>query len=388
MKKQYYIWLALVIVTMASCFFHINLEAEECHHEWNTNGTIAPTTKKTGLRVRTCTLCKKLEKSVIPKIPKVHLNYEEVFLQKRFCEDEILKVIGTKQKVKWSSSNPKLVKVNSKGKITLQKNKNGKAIITAKVGKKKYKCTVHSLVYLKKPELVTPFNIFEGGEEPLYGPAKFEIHGCGEYYYRKDRYINGNSLHGWYYHKTTKTKFESRYVVVGDKLYVGTAGVNKKNYRGCSIYKIVYTDPVTVKLQSLNDTYYDMGATYILEMNPYSDARKKLKLSAIENMPLVFINGVYLFGDIKLEIGNDDHSPNHLNAWYYNSKTQTECECSLHQNESRLVLEHISNKNHEKNIKGNPEFIILENTYDKIVIQSVSNNYGDYGQKYELKKRR
>lgn len=51
-----------------------------------------------------------------------------------------LKVKGTKKKVKWSSSNKKIAKVTQKGKVTGVKN--GTAKITAKVGKKKYKCKV------------------------------------------------------------------------------------------------------------------------------------------------------------------------------------------------------------------------------------------------------
>ena len=51
-----------------------------------------------------------------------------------------LKVKGTKKKVKWSSSNKKVASVNKKGKVTAKKA--GKVTITAKIGKKKYKCKV------------------------------------------------------------------------------------------------------------------------------------------------------------------------------------------------------------------------------------------------------
>lgn len=51
-----------------------------------------------------------------------------------------LKVKGTKKKVKWSSSNKKVVTVSSKGVV--KGKKAGKATVTAKVGKKKYKCKV------------------------------------------------------------------------------------------------------------------------------------------------------------------------------------------------------------------------------------------------------
>ncbi len=51
-----------------------------------------------------------------------------------------LKVKNTKKKAKWSSSNKQVATVNKKGKVTGKKA--GKATITAKVGKKKYRCIV------------------------------------------------------------------------------------------------------------------------------------------------------------------------------------------------------------------------------------------------------
>lgn len=51
-----------------------------------------------------------------------------------------LTITGTKKKVTWKSSNPKVLKVTQKGVITGKKA--GKATVTATVGKKKYKCVV------------------------------------------------------------------------------------------------------------------------------------------------------------------------------------------------------------------------------------------------------
>ncbi len=51
-----------------------------------------------------------------------------------------LKVKNNKKKVKWSTSNKKVAKVNKKGKV--KGIKAGKATITAKVGKKAYKCKI------------------------------------------------------------------------------------------------------------------------------------------------------------------------------------------------------------------------------------------------------
>lgn len=51
-----------------------------------------------------------------------------------------LRVKGSSKKVKWSSSKRSVAQVNSAGVVKARKA--GKAVITAKVGKKKYKCTV------------------------------------------------------------------------------------------------------------------------------------------------------------------------------------------------------------------------------------------------------
>lgn len=68
-----------------------------------------------------------------------------------------LKIKGTKAKVKWTSNKKSVAKVSSKGKVTGKKA--GKAVITAKVKNKKYKCTVTVKNKKKnnpKPETQTP----------------------------------------------------------------------------------------------------------------------------------------------------------------------------------------------------------------------------------------
>lgn len=51
-----------------------------------------------------------------------------------------LKISGTKIKPKWSSSKKAIASINSAGKVTARKK--GTAIITAKIGRKMYKCKV------------------------------------------------------------------------------------------------------------------------------------------------------------------------------------------------------------------------------------------------------
>ena len=69
---------------------------------------------------------------------KVSINKKSLSLT--VGQTATLKVTGTKKKVKWSSNKKAIVTVNQKGKITAKKS--GKAVITAKLGKKKYTCKV------------------------------------------------------------------------------------------------------------------------------------------------------------------------------------------------------------------------------------------------------
>ena len=70
---------------------------------------------------------------------KPQLNYSECVFH--IGEKLKLKLEKTgKKKVKWKSSNKKIVSVTQKGKVTAKKK--GKATITAACGKKKYKCKI------------------------------------------------------------------------------------------------------------------------------------------------------------------------------------------------------------------------------------------------------
>ncbi len=72
------------------------------------------------------------------KPSKVKLNKTKLTIKKG--KKYTLKLKGTTKKVKWKTSNKKIATVNKNGKVTAKKK--GKAIITAKVGKKTYKCRI------------------------------------------------------------------------------------------------------------------------------------------------------------------------------------------------------------------------------------------------------
>lgn len=86
-------------------------------------------TAKSGKKNYSCTI--KVEE---PKISKKTLTLK---INKSYN----LKMNGTKQKVKWSSSNISVANINKTGKVTAKKA--GNTRITAKLGGKKYFCTVN-----------------------------------------------------------------------------------------------------------------------------------------------------------------------------------------------------------------------------------------------------
>ena len=72
------------------------------------------------------------------KKPKIRLNYTKKTAETN--SEFKLKVLGTKKKVKWSTSNPHIAVVCPDG--TVLTDGAGKCVITAKVDGKKYKCNV------------------------------------------------------------------------------------------------------------------------------------------------------------------------------------------------------------------------------------------------------
>ena len=88
----------------------------------------ATITAKVGSKKYTCKI--KVEKPSINKTSKTI----------RIKESYDLKIKGTSQKIKWSTSDKKIATVNSKGKVVGKKK--GTVTITAKVGNTKYTCKI------------------------------------------------------------------------------------------------------------------------------------------------------------------------------------------------------------------------------------------------------
>lgn len=97
---------------------------------------------KKGMKVVTYLLILCMMVSIMPTnaaaAKKIKLSKKSLTLY--VGSTKTLKLKGTKKKPKWSSSKKSVVTVTKKGKIKAKKK--GTAVITAKLGKKKYKCKV------------------------------------------------------------------------------------------------------------------------------------------------------------------------------------------------------------------------------------------------------
>ena len=111
----------------------------------------------------------------VPAVAKVSpkLSAEQVFLEKGNTKKVTMKGLSKKQKVKWTTGNSKIFSVSKKGKIKAKKA--GEAKLTAKLGKKKYKCKV--VVF---PKIKMTFNNDVYTEEKYEALTKIEL----DKYYR------------------------------------------------------------------------------------------------------------------------------------------------------------------------------------------------------------
>ncbi len=109
---------------------------------------------------------------------KVKLSKTKITLN--VGKTKTLKLKNNKKKVKWSSSKKKVATVSKKGKVTAKKK--GTATITAKAGKKKYKCKVTVKAAPKKNN--TPANNTPANNPPTDNPPVV----TGPSQYIKDNY--------------------------------------------------------------------------------------------------------------------------------------------------------------------------------------------------------
>lgn len=157
-----------------------------------------------------------------------------------------LKLSGTKSGIKWTSSKKSVATVNSKGRVTAKKS--GTATITAKVGKKSYKCKVT----VKNPYLNSTKKTLTAGKS----------------YTLK---ITGTTAKSWTSSKKSVATVNSKGKVTAKKS--GTATITCKGKNGKT-----YICRVTVKAKSTND-----------------DKHKHKYVGAIVNQPTCEEDGIMFY---------------------------------------------------------------------------------------------
>ena len=101
----------------------------------NSKGKV--TAKKKGTVTITAKVgSKKYKCKIKVETPKINKTRKTLYINNTYT----LKISGTSQQIKWSSSNKDVATVNKKGKVTAKKA--GTATITAKIGSTKYKCKI------------------------------------------------------------------------------------------------------------------------------------------------------------------------------------------------------------------------------------------------------
>ncbi len=113
----------------------------------------------------------------IHSLAKAKVKLNKTKLSMNVGKTTTLKLKNNKKKVKWSSSNKKVAKVSAKGKV--KGLKKGKATITAKVGKKKYKCKVtvkaRKVAEATKKPVPVPRPTAKATEKPVPKPTEIPI---------------------------------------------------------------------------------------------------------------------------------------------------------------------------------------------------------------------
>lgn len=179
-----------------------------------------------------------------------------------------LKLKNNKKKVKWTTSNKKIATVNKKGKV--KGKKAGKVTITAKVGKKKYKCKVT----VKKQKVKNEINT----KNTTYG----SISGNITYYY--NRYQGNKADTGAYVilvptdgtaSNANLNLYSSSYELEKNHIYIARVdgiGNYKINHVPTGTYKVLMFSSKTSTgdwfnvyddtLSDAPDSYYDSIAQY------------------------------------------------------------------------------------------------------------------------------
>lgn len=164
---------------------------------------------------------------------KVKLNKTKVLLE--IGESYQLKVKNTSSKVKWSSSNKKVVKVSSKGVLTPKSV--GSAKVTAKAKGKKYTCKVtvadYSGMSVEQKEVVSYALKYVGNKYRYGGSSLTKGTDCSGFTMAVYKNFGYNLVHNAYGQLKTTKSVKMKNIKPGDLIFYGSS---KKNCSHVALY--------------------------------------------------------------------------------------------------------------------------------------------------------
>lgn len=220
----------------------------------------------------------------------IRLNYSWINMTEGYSMK--LKVRGTKKKVKWSSSNKKVVTVNKKGKVSGKKA--GKATITAKVGKKKLKCRVTVTKIPKKKETTVSYT------DVTFNVAEVHIN-LYDVTYSKNGYSKlSESENATFELELLNNTKSIKWTSSDEKVATVKSGMVTAQSKGnCTIIAEAggkkYVCPVTVTNYSDVETVYNQRNIYIM-LSLINKDRVKVKVA-----PLLLKSEITKVADLRAE---------------------------------------------------------------------------------------
>ena len=209
---------------------------------------------------------------------KIKLNKTKISLQRG--KTYTLKVKGTKKKVKWSSNKKTIATVTRKGKVTAKKQ--GTAVITAKIGKKKYKCKVK--VWQKTTKKPTKTNTESNPIGTRVNPADPRIG------------ITLDTTGGTVYFKLTETlkgqEAENRLLQMNQSL----EEIKQGEYEHTGTTLVLYDGTCSKNIKNIESFYLSEGYEAMIptNLNLYTGASSKMYEALwIPNEMTSFSNQIY-----------------------------------------------------------------------------------------------
>jgi len=203
----------------------------------------------------------------------VKLNKKKIVLE---LEDTYqLKVKNTTKKVKWSSSDKKIVKVNKNGKLTPKGV--GTATVTAKAGGKKYKCKVTVADYegmSEEQKAVVSYALKYVGNRYVYGGSSLtkgtDCSGFTMAVYKKFGYNLPHNAYSQLAKKSVK-KVSLKKIKPGDLIFYGSS---KKSCSHVALYigneKVVHASTESTGIVISDYTYRKyVGVGRVLKKETY-----------------------------------------------------------------------------------------------------------------------